>query len=1636
MKTDARKRPLSKNSKPPRDGRNAMTTARRWNRVLSAVSILTLAAGAEAADWPTWRYDAGRTASSPQRLAPALHLQWSRELGTPRPAWPASQRKIQFDASYEPIAVGRTVFVPSMVRDRVTAYDTRTGREKWRFYADGPVRFAPAACEGRLYFVSDDGYLYCLDAAGGKLLWKFRGGPADRRVLGNERLISAWCARGAPVIRDGRVYFAASIWPFMGVFVHALDARDGKVLWTNSGTGSDYVDQQHDSPAFAGVAPQGYLTATENVLLVSGGRTVPAGFDRRTGRLLYFEVSSRQFGKDAGGYGVLAGGQWFFNGKAMYRLADGAGVLWSEADVLTDKALIRLEAPDALSAHAIAPATRTAVDRRGKKTTRLEQPQLWRVKLAVPIDRLFCRVGGRLIAGREGEVLAFDVPAPGAKPGKGVQPTWRGQVQGDPWTALAADDRLLVVTREGKLYCFGPEAPAGGVKKHPLPSPPFAKPLPALPPRGICMVWGMGRWTPKRLRLQAADFHVIVIDPDPKKVAAMRRGLDADGLYGSRVHVLAGDPPAMGLPPYLASLITSDDLPAAGLAKGEAFVRKVFGALRPYGGEATFDLSDAQHAAMAKALSDARLPGARLTRRAEAGGGKTTTLSRIGPLPGSAAWTHQYADPGNTVMSKDQLVKPPLGLLWFGGPSNDKILPRHEHGPSPQVVGGRLFIEGKDLLRAVDVYTGRLLWERALPDLGKFYDVPEGNPHRPGANAIGGNYVSVADGIYVVTPTRCLRLDPATGKTTAEIELPAAAGGARPRWGAIAVWKDLLIAMASPIDVPTGGGGAAELPKNMHPIVPKAAQWRYLAGKHPGRGWAQLDYDETGWKSGQAGFGYADKDDKTVLADMQGRYGVVYLRKRFHLPSVADVGKLTLMINYDDAFIAYLNGVEVLRVGVGRGSGDTAVGIAGHEAAGHEPFDVPNASARLRKGDNVLAIEGHNAGVDNSDFTLDPYLGLLRRDAPPLRLGEIPGVKAAADYASAGRQVVVLNRHSGQVLWSRPARQNFRHNAVAVGDGKVFCIDKMSDLKLAYLRRRGYEPKDRPVLYALDARSGRVVWKKEKNVFGTWLGYSAEHDVLLEAGSGARDRAPDEARRGMAAYRGRDGELLWKSDVPYDGPCLLHHDTIITQGGALGLRTGEPKMRPHPLSGRKVPWTFTRNYGCNTAIAGEHLLTFRSAAAGYYDLTGDGGTGNFGGFKSGCTSNLIAADGVLNAPDYTRTCTCSYQNQTSLALVHDPTVATWTFNELPAPGGPVKRVGINFGAPGDRLAEGGTLWLEMPVVGGPSPPVSVALPSSMVAFREHPSARKGRWRWVTASGVRGGGTISVGLTPTSSVVARPCPKRPFLDGKLDDPCWKDARPVPLTGPPDAARNVTLLLRQDAEALYVGYRRRADRVGGKPVPFVARKTGLDAFCWEDDDLELFLTDKARKIGLQLAVAAGGGRFDGLAPIDTDRYADIQWNGEWRHAVTRTPDAWSAELALPRAMLRKAGLDPGTLAINVQSQHRSGRRAELLLAPVGQGGFGRCRNFLVVRTGPKRIPPRSFRVRLFFAEPDGLAAGKRVFDVAVGGNVLKSFDIAGAAAEPGGAVIRVFPNVSLGRELKITLTPKVGSPVLCGVEIVQE
>ena len=103
-------------------------------------------------------------------------------------------------------------------------------------------------------------------------------------------------------------------------------------------------------------------------------------------------------------------------------------------------------------------------------------------------------------------------------------------------------------------------------------------------------------------------------------------------------------------------------------------------------------------------------------------------------------------------------------------------------------------------------------------------------------------------------------------------------------------------------------------------IIEPKAEWQYLAGgkKPQGLKWTTTDFDssQANWKTGRAGFGYADDDDKTVLEDMLNKYTTVYIRKEFEITNGTDLSRLALAINYDDGFVLYLNGRYVFSINV------------------------------------------------------------------------------------------------------------------------------------------------------------------------------------------------------------------------------------------------------------------------------------------------------------------------------------------------------------------------------------------------------------------------------------------------------------------------------------------------------------------------------------------------------------------------------------------------------------------------------------------------------------------------------------------------------------------------------------------------
>ncbi len=199
---------------------------------------------------------------------------------------------MNFDLVQHPIILGQTVAFGTSADDRVIALEADTGRVRWQFTASrsGPVRLdgvARSAVRGQRRRLA----LRPVDRRRSRPLAISRWTGRPQHCLGNERLISRWPIRGGPVVLDDVVYFTAGIWPTDGVFLHALRAATGEVLWTNDRAGDIEIGQPHGgATARSGVAPQGYLLADEERIYVPTGRAVPAVFRRNDGELLYYHL--------------------------------------------------------------------------------------------------------------------------------------------------------------------------------------------------------------------------------------------------------------------------------------------------------------------------------------------------------------------------------------------------------------------------------------------------------------------------------------------------------------------------------------------------------------------------------------------------------------------------------------------------------------------------------------------------------------------------------------------------------------------------------------------------------------------------------------------------------------------------------------------------------------------------------------------------------------------------------------------------------------------------------------------------------------------------------------------------------------------------------------------------------------------------------------------------------------------------------------------------------------------------------------------------------------------------------------------------------------------------------------------------
>lgn len=718
---------------------------------LAAVAFgLCTSAVAAAADWPMYRGDAGRTGYTAESLPGDLGLKWVyRPLHKPTPAWPRDMR-MEFDRVYHPVVANGTLYYGSSTDDQIHAIDSKTGREKWTFFTAGPVRFAPVVWKDKLFAVSDDGYLYCLSAADGKLINKWRGGPTDDKVLGNGRIVSRWPARGGAVIKDGILYWAAGIWQSEKIFIRAMNPDTGKVLWTNDTSGGIYMAQPHGGAnAESGVSAQGYLVANGDKLFVPTGRAVPAAFDRKTGKFLYYHL---QKNGHTGGTAAAAMGKFVYNGGLGFvsatgtaRTKLGAGQVAAFADGVLHSNGARLLA--------VKQVVRKSKDRKGKTLLVDDHKILWRID-NVRGGTSLAVAGNTAIVGGDKTVTLVDLKARKVSKTFNVDAAVRG--------LAIANNQLHVSTEAGTIYTFG----AGPAVKQNRLDPPRPQPVASAAAaareilakskisEGYCVDLNGGDGALALELARQSKLRIVVAESDPANVAAARARLHAAGLYGSRVSVHLADPQKTHFPKYFANLVVSGKSVngGAGVVDGKEARRLQ----RPYGG------------VLAIGKPGSIEPEVR------------------GVLAKAGDWSHLYSDPANTCASLDE-VKGPLSVLWYR--DVDLELPqRHGRGPAPLFHNGRLIAEGMDEIRAVDAYNGRTLWKFALKGILAPYNAD----HIVGTSQTGSNFCAQGDSVYVRQDDHCYRLDAQTGKVLGKFITPKGKDGKPGRWGYIACTDGIL----------------------------------------------------------------------------------------------------------------------------------------------------------------------------------------------------------------------------------------------------------------------------------------------------------------------------------------------------------------------------------------------------------------------------------------------------------------------------------------------------------------------------------------------------------------------------------------------------------------------------------------------------------------------------------------------------------------------------------------------------------------------------------------------------------------------------------------------------------------------------
>ncbi|RLD51327.1 MAG: hypothetical protein DRI97_15840, partial [Bacteroidetes bacterium] len=198
--------------------------------------------------------------------------------------------------------------------------------------------------------------------------------------------------------------------------------------------------------------------------------------------------------------------------------------------------------------------------------------------------------------------------------------------------------------------------------------------------------------------------------------------------------------------------------------------------------------------------------------------------------------------------------------------------------------------------------------------------------------------------------------------------------------------------------------------------------WNYFIGdSEPSAGWYSNGFDDSSWQTAKGSFGFGDGDDTTILSISYS----LYIRHTFTIADKSIIDSLILDIDYDDAFVVYLNGSMVSR------SFNVLTDFPPYnytptidqEAAmymGGQPSRIVIPESHLLDGANIVAIQGINVNPTSSDFSLAPFLQ-VKIDAPGITFEEVPDWFRDPDAPfESNLPIVVITTENGQAIPDEP----------------------------------------------------------------------------------------------------------------------------------------------------------------------------------------------------------------------------------------------------------------------------------------------------------------------------------------------------------------------------------------------------------------------------------------------------------------------------------------------------------------------------------------------------------------------------------------------------------------------------------------